>query len=397
MTTDPPDRRSTLRLVEVVHLGLLVVGLVALFAWWSVVLQATDPAEWRRDWYCFWETGTAVLGGQRTDLYTPDYAGASGYFWLYPPYALYPAALLGLLPPGAAYVVLTVLILGLAGGAVATLARASPRGRDDAATMALVFFASAPLNSVVVTGQNSAWWLAALVAGLVALEGERLLVAGVCFAVWGFKPNWVACLVVWLLVTRRWRVLAVVAACGVVLVAASMPLGPRLWLEFIDSTRALGTLVLDQSPAHRLEYPIYRLVSLHATLRSIAPPPLIDPLWWVGELVLIASAAVVWLRSRDLHRQLAALALFVLAGNAYAVFYDSLLLVVPAMVWWGRRDRYPLGHNVVIGGCLAATWLWLWVSLYGVVADPPSLVGGFLAVWLVTEALATRHLEAVSS
>ena len=43
----------------------------------------------------------AFLEGRRSGLYTTDFTDARGYFWLYPPYALYLAALLALAPPGA--------------------------------------------------------------------------------------------------------------------------------------------------------------------------------------------------------------------------------------------------------------------------------------------------------
>lgn len=372
--------------VVAVRIGLLAVGLVGLLAWWLTVFQASSADYWQRDWYCIWDTGRSVLEGRRAGLYTTDFSDAKGYFWLYPPYALLPAAAFALLPQGLAYGALTVLILAAFAASATALAQQSPLGRDDAVTMALVFAGSASLNSVVVTGQNSAWWLAFLVAGMVALQRDRPGLAAACFAVWGFKPNWVACLVLWLIVTRRWRVLGFVATGGVVLVASSLPLGGSLWSEFATSSRGLTTLIFET-------YEVYKLISLHATLRSLVPAVWVGPLWVIGELFLLGSVGRIWWGSRDVPRQVGALALFVLVGNVYANFYDSLLLLVPAMVWWGRRDRYPVVYNLVIGGSLAATWAWLWVSLYGAAVDPPALVGGFLAVWLIAEALATPYLE----
>ena len=81
--------------------------------------------------------------------------------------------------------------------------------------------------------------------------------------------------------------------------------------------------------------------------------------------------------------------------NPYAQFYDALVFAVPATVWWAERDRWRDEPWLVVAALLAVAWcneqwLYSWGALStaaGLLWLPKvSLVGPVAAVWLVLAA-----------
>jgi hypothetical protein len=80
-------------------LSALVLGI-----WTIVVFTADDPGVWQRDWAFLREAGQALIQGRLGSVYTTDWSGlGSGHYWLYPPFALWGAAMLAVLPPAPTY------------------------------------------------------------------------------------------------------------------------------------------------------------------------------------------------------------------------------------------------------------------------------------------------------
>ena len=152
------SQQTTFRAARVIFSTIAVLFTVL----WAAAYVTTDnPAALQRDWYCLWEAGVGFNEGRFNELYADrfqpgDHSGIcrEGYFWLYPPYALYPAAMLGSLPQTIAYPTVLLGVYGCYAIFLLALRRLFPTDPMSFQVFALGLLASAPLSSVVVTGQN---------------------------------------------------------------------------------------------------------------------------------------------------------------------------------------------------------------------------------------------------
>jgi len=97
--------------------------------------------------------------------------------------------------------------------------RARPRPtRTELLVVAALIIGNSFTTKVVWQGQTSLIVLAAVMAAW-ELAPRRWLVAGVCFAIAGFKPQAAVLFGIWLLLEREWRVLATVAAATLLMSA----------------------------------------------------------------------------------------------------------------------------------------------------------------------------------
>ena len=389
-TADSPGRGRRL-----LHLGLFALGLLAVGFWLAYVwLGRDDPQTWQRDWFCFYSAGGAFLGEGARGVYLEQCI--ENYVGLYPPYMLYPYALASLLPPLVFYGLAVVEILVLTALSLWLLRRALPE-HPSFETIALVVAGSAALFATVANGQHSAILLAGMAGGLWAMRNGRPYLAGALLGLLGLKPNWTIVFVAWLIVTRRWRVLAGMAAVGIVMIAATLPMGIGVWEEYLTAgPRHIGILLANGEGG--LSYPAHKLVTFEAFARSTfgALSPAAGKVAWITlEGLAIAACLLVWLRARATEDQLAMTALVALAANLYVEFYDVLVLAVPAAVWWTTRERYPPPTWRVVGGAAGAIWAWHWIWAVGSPGPGwPSMVGGLLAVWIAADASRVLNVAA---
>ncbi|MGD8495452.1 MAG: glycosyltransferase family 87 protein [Gemmatimonadales bacterium] len=380
MTRRPLSRRA-------LHLLLAALAVAGVGLWIGfVVSRAGMPELWRRDWYCLYAAGRAFRTGGAGGLYAGQCA--AGYFWLYPPYLLYPYALLSHLTPTSTYALVVVEIFAATGMALHFLRRGlQPTSTERFQTLALLVVASAAFNGTVVTGQHSALLTAALAGALWASSRDMPYAAGVFLGVLGLKPNWAIVVIAWLLLTRRWRELGAMAAVGAVMTAATLPMGFDVWREYVAEAPKVIRGFLDTTSGQ----PLRKLITFEAFSRSTVGrvSPVAAQVVWIGlELLAGFGALVAWTRSRSMADQVAMLVLVLVAANVYVVFYDALALAIPAAVWWIGRDRYPPRLWWAVGGAAGGLWMWQWIHLYVPgAAELPSLSGLFLAVWIGAEAL----------
>lgn len=375
-----PSRVQSLTRVVLVGLPVGGFALWVLFLW----LRRDDPATWQKDWYCFYSAGSAFLERGTEGVYWRECI--EGHFWLYPPYMLYPYALASLIPPLYAYalivvaiVALTVIGLGLLRDALADAERFE--------TIAAWIIGSNAFFATLVMGQHSALLLFGIAAGLRAIARGRHFEAGLFLGLLGVKPNLAVVFVLWLLVARRWRTLAGMSLAGAVLIATTIPMGVGVWREYLVAAPHWVGDLLDAGG--EFSYPAHKLVTFEAFTRStlgVVSPVAGEALWVVLELLAAAACLVVWLRSDRAEDQVAIAVLAAVAANMYVEFYDALLLAVPAAIWWTHRERYPPASWKAAGVAAAASWLWMWLWFIGSTPRWPSLVGGFLALWIVAEA-----------
>lgn len=369
------------------HLGLAGLA-VLLFGLWLAYLwlNRDDPASWQRDWFCFYSAGGRFLEAGPVTVYLEECIDT--YYWLYPPYLLYPYALASFLSPFAYYGLATGAIVALTAWSLKLLGSALPSERPFE-TLALLVIASAAFFATLATGQHSALLLTGIAGALWAMRGDRHFTAGLFLGLLGIKPNWAVFFVAWLLVTRRWRALGGMALVGAVMIVSTFPMGVGPWEAYLTAGPA-GVVELLDPRRGDYTYPAHKLVTLEAfarsTLGALSPVPG-KLLWLALELIVLAACLLVWSRVRDVRDQLAMAVLVVVAANIYVEFYDALVLAVPAAVWWTGRRRYSPGTWPLVGVAAGAIWTWQWIWAVGSPGPGwPSLVGGFLAVWIIAEA-----------
>ena len=259
------------------------------------------------------------------------------YFWSYPPHVLLLLWPLGLLPYLPAFVLWT-----LAGFAVFLwAARVGGIERRH-----LLFVAVAPAVAVnVFTGQNGFFTAALLIAGLANLD-RRPLLAGALFGILTIKPQLGLLLPVMLVLTGRWRVIAVAGATAAGLVAVTAWLyGPDIWTAYlakvVPQQRLLQEygegLVLRQVPS---AFCAARLVGLS-----------IGAAWALQLLVSAAAAAAVgwtYWRRRDpvLSASLLVVAIFLV--SPYTLNYDMVVLGWALALLRQCADNEPVDHYLII-------------------------------------------------
>ena len=191
--------------------------------------------------------GTYVLGGDTNAAFDPPQqfareqtifgAATQFYGWHYPPYFLFIAAPLALLPYGLALAVWQAVTLGLYlvmmwGIVTSPSLRAAERGDDWMWLLLALAFPAVLIN--IGHGQNG-FLTAALMGGALVLLDRRPLVAGILFGLLVYKPQYGLLLPVVLGVSGRWKCFAAAAATVVLLtLATTLAFGASVWGAFLE-------------------------------------------------------------------------------------------------------------------------------------------------------------------
>lgn len=223
-----------------------------------VVVYGTGP-EPRRNWYGdmlgndfsqVWVAGRAALegrGGEPYDLpvHLENLKTAFGpecrFAWHYPPVFLLPAAAMALLEPQPAFLLWTALSL-----AAFALAMRVAGGRRDTACVALAH----PLVFCnLAYGQNGLFTAALLTFGGLLVD-RRPWLAGLCFGLLAYKPQFAALAPLLLLITGRRACLAACLATIFALCLASLALfGTAPWIGFLGTLGETNRIILQKAAA----------------------------------------------------------------------------------------------------------------------------------------------------
>jgi hypothetical protein len=350
---------------------------------YAFVLASAPP---ERDWFVLREVAHAFVSGDLASVYSDRQTPDGMVFFQYPPFVLYAIAPLALVPPMVAYALVCAVELAAAAGMVVLLLRFARPPHPDLVVAGV--FGCAAMAHVIVSGQNSALLALVAVAAAYASVQGRTLLSGALVGLLLCKPNWLPVFGAFVVFRGGSRALVAMAiTCGALLLS-TLPLGIQTWRDFVH--------VPEHVRAYHLAYPAFKEITLLAFLKSLGiPPALAMGVWAFTFAVLGYLLFRIWRSERPLGRQLAATALFAVALNPYASFYDGFLLTIPAALWYTHRDSYEPETWRRMGWVIAVYWLWdMGVFYYlplvsiatGPIADPSvSLAGVFLYLWFRLE------------
>lgn len=377
-SSNAPPRSNAVKLVLFPFLSAHIIFPVL----WLVVIAQDGPRQ--IDWRHFQVAAEQFVSGNWADLYTERLdAVHPGYFWRYPPYALYLVAPLAWMTPGWAYGLLAGVVVTSLAAAMVLLARLTRPSEVEAWVLATAL--SAPALSTLITGQISALLLLCVVAAAVLWTRGRVVAACAVLGLLAIKPNLGIFFGAYVIVRREWRGAAAMVAVVIGMCALALPLGSELWADFIRVSLSNVNVIAQYDP--------YKMITLRAFLGTVFGDGRIAlMLWGVISAVLLAASAWVWRIPGSPVRNLGLVVLLAIAANPYAFFYDALLLVVPATVWWTERDTWRRNRWTLVAVLIASAWCWeQWAHTWreflkfaGLGFAPPfSLVGPTTALWLL--------------
>ena len=317
--------------------------------------------------------GTSVLDGSPDAPFDPAQQQAREraifgeatpfYGWHYPPYFLFIATALALMPYGIALFVWQAVTLGLYLLAIHAILRSSSAGlrtenpesvSSELTRSSLWLLLALAFPAVLVNvghGQNG-FLTAALIGGALVVLDRRPLVAGILFGLLVYKPQFGLMIPIVLAASGRWRCFAAAAATVMVLtLAATFAFGAPVWHAFVVSTQFTRQVVLEQGNTgwHKIQ-----TVFSWARMWG-APIPLAYALQ--GTVTIALGAALVWLwrSSAPYSNKAAALCLAAILATPYSFDYDMVALA-PAIAFLAR-DGLLRGFGAWEKTVLAALWV----------------------------------------
>jgi hypothetical protein len=312
-----------------------------LYAAGTYVLEGNPAAPF--DWQSQHAREQAIFGPN-----TPFYG------WHYPPFFLFVAGALALLPYASALVVwqdITLLLYLLTVGAILRSASSlnSIARRDRLWLLAALAFPAVFIN--IGHGHNGFLTAALLGSGLLVLD-RRPVLAGVLLGLLAYKPQFGVLIPLVLIATGRSRAFAAAAVTVALLVLATcLVFGFEVWRAFFDSAALTRTQVLEQGGTgwHKIQS-VFAWVRLWGGDVSLA-------YGMQATATLALAAAVVWLWRRPVAYPLKAAALMLAAilATPYSLDYD-LMVLAPAMA-------FLVAHGTARGfmpyekSALAIVWL----------------------------------------
>ena len=375
------------RFLRAILFPCLAVQVMFPVMWLAATVQ-NGPAP--NDWLHLKIVADHFVAGDWSRLYAVgDRALNPGYFWRYPPFALYIVAPLAWLPRVWAYVVLAGLEVLALGASVWLLRKLHPF-REMRVEWLLAIVLSAPALTTIVTGQSSALIMLCIVSAAVLWTRGHAIAACAILGLLAIKPNWGVVFGLIALVRHQWKGAAAMAGVAALLCALTLPLGFQLWADFVDVSAGHSFALID--------YPPQKQITLRGFLEgTLGKGELTLTVWAIAAVVLSVVAVRSWRTSGSPLRHLGTGVLLAVSANPYAFFYDALVLAIPATSWWVERDRWTKTPWRIVGGLLllmwcSEHWLYSWSVLLAPAGlrwlPPVSIVGPAAAVWLV---LAANH------
>ncbi|MGB7099347.1 MAG: glycosyltransferase family 87 protein [Xanthobacteraceae bacterium] len=276
------------------------------------------------------------------------------YGWHYPPFFLFAAAALALMPYGIALGIWQAVTLGLYLLTIRAIVRSPSQDngalgmRADWLLLALAF----PAVLINIGHGQNGFLTATLVGAALMQLNRRPLLAGILFGLLAYKPQFGLLIPVVLAASGRWRSFA--AAAGTVVLLAlvtTFAFGPHVWRAFLDSTRFTRIVALEQGDTGW-----YKIQSSFAWARMWGASVTVAYALQAA-LVVALGAALIWLWRSGAPYPLkaAALCLAAILATPYTLDYDMMVLA-PAIAFVAV-DGFARGFGPWEKTALAALWL----------------------------------------
>jgi hypothetical protein len=391
--------RERMRLVA----GAILVVSVAAF---GILLATSDGLNdiagrpLGTDFSNIYAAGTHVLDGQPAAPFDPvsQYAREQAIFgpdtqiygWHYPPFLLFVAAALALLP--------YLPALGVWQGITFAFYLLSVRAIVEPATRAawriadrtwLLLVAAFPAVIVNLGHGHNGFLTAALLGGGLVLLDRRPLLAGVLFGLLAYKPQFGPMIPLVLIATGRWRTVAAAAATVAMLIAVStVAFGTDIWRAFLASATVTRVVVLENGA---LDW--HKLQSVFGWVRIVGGSVGVAyALQGIVVLLVGASLVRLWRSAATFEVKAAALSIATILATPYSLDYDMMVLA-PAIAFLavdGIRRGFAPGEKSV----LAMLWL---VPLFARSVATATLIPlGFLTMATAFVVLLHRGMQSAS-
>jgi hypothetical protein len=358
MPEPPPAFGAATPLVKRVGRALFVALILALSVYlaaiaWELNSGATGDAALHIDFVAFWAAAKLALAGEAAAAFDPQVLVAAQslapdgawdtYFWHYPPGFHLLIAPLGLLGFSAAFAVFSAVAIVLYILALRGWARPVPGG------LALGV-AAPPVAFVLVTGNASLLWAAALLCALSLLARGRPRAAGAMIALLTLKPQLGLLIPVALIAGRYWRTLLWATAATAAIIAVTIAVfGVGYWAAFFGAM-ARATSLLEVHGTNAVT-----MITWYAFARQVGVDH--QTALAIQMLSLAAAAGAVGLlwsrRSVAPDLKIAALLLATLISTPYAYQYELVLAVAGALF----LTRAGIGNSPAGRAWLTALWL----------------------------------------
>jgi alpha-1,2-mannosyltransferase len=367
--------RERMRLVGL----LLVAAFAAGLAYLAVTANGLNDTLGRplgTDFSNVYAAGTYVREGNPEAPFDPrrQYAREQAIFgaatpfygWHYPPFFLFIAAALAMLPYIPALLVwqgvtlalylLAIRAIVLAPAASApgekSVDRAASAGSERPVRLWLLLAVAYPAVFVNLGHGHNGLLTGALIGTALAVLDRRPIVAGILFGLLVYKPQFGILIPLVLVATGRWKTFGAAAVTVAALVlAAILAFGLPAWDAFLASAHFTRNVVLESG-----ETGWHKIQSVFALVRMWGGPVVLA--YAVQSCVTVAlAAALVWLwRLRvDFALKAAALVIAAILATPYSLDYD-LTALAPAIAFLAVHGMRA-GFAPYEKSALAAMWL----------------------------------------
>jgi hypothetical protein len=303
----------------------------------TLVLDGKPAAAF--DWPAHYAREQAVFGAA-----TPFYG------WHYPPFFLFVAGLLALLPYTFALAIWQAVTFALYLVTVrAILTTSSGAARDD--RLWLVLAIAFPAVFVNIAHGHNGFLNAALLGGALLMLDSRPALAGVLFGLIAYKPQFGLLIPLVLIATGRWR--AFVAA-GLTVAALTLltliAFGPEVWRAFFASTHLTRIEVLEAGGTgwHKIQS-VFSMARMWGGGVPLAYA-------MQGTVTIALAAALIWLwrSGAAFALKAAALPIAAILATPYSLDYDFVVLA-PALCFL-VADGQARGFGEYEKSALALLW-----------------------------------------
>jgi hypothetical protein len=346
--------------------SLILLGIctVAAASWVALSDSLTDPngKPIGTDFSSFYAAGSMALEGHGLNVYdmAAHYArqqeifGAKTpyYAWFYPPFLLFIAVPLALLPYPAALIVWQAATMAFYVCVVGAILQPIRQSRPDLGYLwALLALAFPAVFINLGHGQNGLLTAALLGAALLALARQPLL-SGTLFGLLAYKPQFALVIPIALLASNQWRAIAAAAVTIVALFVLSVAaFGTEIWYGFAASTEISRKLLLQDG-----DVGFEKLQSMLAVVRMWGGG---IPLAYVAQAAtsIAAICGVIWMwrGSCDFNVKAALLMIATLLASPHTLDYD-LMILGPAIAFMACAG-FAGGFRDYEISVLAAAWI----------------------------------------